>query len=340
MSSPEPSSFIIVLSHIRRAAPGLLCAAILVGLAAILRRIGLGDGIGLPIFAILLAMIVGNVVRLPHALLPGLRIASRPLLRAGIVLLGMQVTLGELAALGVAPLLALAALVGAIMIVSVWLGERLKVDPSLALLIAAGTSICGASAVMAAASVISAKDEDVAYGVACVTLFGSISMVGLPVLSEVFGLGAKTHGYWAGSSIHEVAQAVAAGFQHSAEAGTMGTVVKLGRVALLFPVLLIVGALVVSALPSSTGRRAPFPLFVVGFIATAAFNSAVDLPATLQASIGQLTVWALAMSLAAIGVQTHFSALLARGARPLILGAVSSILISMIGLLIAVQMFS
>src|SRR5262249_55721968 len=126
---------------------------------------------------------------------------------------------------------------------TVWLGRQLSVDRKLTELIAAGTSICGASAVVATNTVTRASDEDVAYAVACVTVFGSASMLLYPVTAGLLQLTPHAFGLWAGASIHEIAQVVAAAFQNGVDAGNYGTIAKLSRVMLLAPLVLALGCL-------------------------------------------------------------------------------------------------
>lgn len=113
-----------------------------------------------------------------------------------------------------------------------WLGARLGVDAKLAEPIAAGRSICGASVVIANNTVTRSSDEDVAYALACVTVIGSLAMLLLPLLGGALQLDAHAFGLWSGASIREIAQVVAAAFQHGPEAGKIGTIAKLSRVTL------------------------------------------------------------------------------------------------------------
>ncbi len=124
---------------------------------------------------------------------------------------------------------------------TIWTGKWLGVAPKLAQLIAAGTSICGASAVIATNTVTSADDEDVAYSVACVTVFGSVAMFSYPLLRGLVHLDPQSFGLWAGASIHEIAQVVAAAFQDGQKAGEFGTIAKLSRVMLLAPMVIAIG---------------------------------------------------------------------------------------------------
>jgi uncharacterized integral membrane protein (TIGR00698 family) len=213
---------------------------------------------------------------------------------------------------------------------TVWLGRLLGVDRRLAELIAAGTSICGASAVIATNTVTRAHDEDVAYAVACVTIFGSVAMFAYPLLPGLFGLDPHAFGLWAGSSIHEIAQVVAAAYQDGPLAGDFATIAKLSRVMMLAPVVIALG-LAASRRTRGSGHgkaSAPMPWFVFGFIALVGLNSAVTIPADVKAWIAMLTTFLLSMALAAMGLETDVRKLKAKGLRPLVLGTAAFLFIS------------
>ncbi len=137
-----------------------------------------------------------------------------------------------------------------------WMGHWLGVEPKLAQLIAAGTSICGASAVIATNTVTKAHDEDVAYAVACVTVFGSIAMFVYPLLPGLLHLDPHAFGLWSGASIHEIAQVVAAAFQDGQQAGQFGTIAKLSRVMMLAPVVIGLGVMATRGAKGAARRAA------------------------------------------------------------------------------------
>jgi uncharacterized integral membrane protein (TIGR00698 family) len=252
------------------------------------------------------------------------------LLRAAIILLGFQLTLSQVAEVGGPGLLIVAATLAATFVFTVWAGRALGVDPKLSQLIAAGTSICGASAVVATNAVADAHDEDVAYAVACVTIFGSIAMLTYPLLPGLLHLGEREYGLWSGASIHEIAQVVAASFQNGQKAGEFGTMVKLARVMMLAPVVFLLGMKV--RLSASAGKarstKPPLPWFVLGFVLVAAINSMLVIPTEAKHVIVLLTTFLLSVALAAMGLETDFSKLYARGLRPAILGALAFLFIA------------
>jgi uncharacterized integral membrane protein (TIGR00698 family) len=212
---------------------------------------------------------------------------------------------------------------------TILMGRALGVTRGLALLIGVGTSICGASAVLAAKVATAGDDEDAAYAVACVTVFGTLAMFAYPLAESFLHLSPRAYGLWAGSSIHEIAQAVAAAFQGGGDAGQFGTIAKLTRVAMMAPVVIALGEM--SALLGLAGkrerRRPPFPWFLIGFLALAALNSLVAIPHAITAPIGVGATFLLSMAMAAMGLHTDLRHIRSRGLRPLALGLFASLFI-------------
>jgi uncharacterized integral membrane protein (TIGR00698 family) len=314
--------------------PGLALTGALTGGAYLLREVPAFGRFSPMIIAIGLGMIVRNSVGVAPAFGPGIGFAMRRLLRLAIILLGLQLTAAQVAATGGRGLAVVIVAVGATFLFTTAVGRLLGVDRPLAQLIAAGTSICGASAVAAANSVTRASDEDVAYAVACVTVFGSISMFAYPLLEGALALAPRDYGLWAGSSIHEIAQVVAATFAVGRETGEFGTVAKLTRVMMLAPVVF---AMALAAMRSNGGgaaTRPPLPWFVLGFVALVGFNSVVDVPQAIKANVAVLSTVLLTMALAAMGLETSFVKLRARGLRPALLGAIASLFIASLTLIL------
>jgi uncharacterized integral membrane protein (TIGR00698 family) len=290
---------------------------------------------------ILLAMLFGAIIRnllgRAEIFAGGIWLAQKKLLRAAIVLLGLQVTLPQIAALGVSGFAIVVAAMVSCFAFTRWLGRVLAVDPKMSELLAAGISICGASAVVAANTMTRAREEDAVYAVACVTLFGTIAMLAAPLLAGPLSLSAGGYGLWIGASIHEIAQVVAAGFQVGDAAGQAGTIAKLARVMLLVPMVLALGVFARRRLAAGQGAdqpAPPFPWFILGFAAMMAANSAVPVPAPVMAWIAPITTVLFAMALAGMGLETDFKKLRAEGARPLLLGAISSAFIAATSLLL------
>lgn len=307
--------------------PGLAVTAGVCVLAYGLRRL---PGLGL-FSPLILAIVAGVVVRalvpLPAAWSAGTRFAARRLLRLAIILLGAQITVAQILSLGGGGVVTVVATLAVTFAATAGLGRLVGVEPKLARLIGAGTAVCGASAVVATNAVTGADEEDVAYAVGLVTVFGTIAMLAYPLLPDLLGLDAARYGLWAGSSIHEIAQVVGATFQHGPVSGDSGTISKLGRVILLGPLVLALGALARRQARGVGGPAAsvPMPWFVFGFIALAAVNSLGVLPAETKGWVQPATTALLAMGLAAMGLETRIDRLRAKGWRPFLLGALATL---------------
>ena len=263
------------------------------------------------ILATLVGMAFHNIVGTPARAKAGIAFTLRRILRLAIILLGLQLTAAQVAEVGAPGIAIIVVVLFSTFAFTTWAGRLLGVERKLAELIAAGTSICGASAVIATNTVTGASDEDVAYAVACVTLFGTVAMFGYPLLPALLHLDPQAFGLWAGSSIHEIAQVVAAAFQNGPASGQFGTVAKLSRVMMLAPVVLGLGLLAARRARAAGGdghshARAPIPWFAFGFIAMVVLNSLVTVPADAKSVIVPVTTFLLSMALAAMGLATDF----------------------------------
>lgn len=314
--------------------PGLAYTVLIAAAAYGLRQIP-GMGLVSPlILAIAIGMALHNVFGTAAAIKPGVKFALRRILRFAIVLLGLQLTFAQVRSVGLVGFSIVAFTLFATFFATRWFGRLMGVDRQLSELIAAGTAICGASAVIATNTVTRGSDEDVAYAVACVTVFGSLSMLLMPALLPYTGFDAHAFGLWTGASIHEVAQVVAAAFQGGQQAGEFGTVAKLSRVMLLAPLVIGLGA---AAVMRARGDRAaghaspPMPWFVFGFIAMVMLASTGWVPAEAKPPIATTTTFLLAVALGAMGLETDIGRLRLKGIRPLLLGAAAWAFISLLG---------
>ncbi|WP_275200620.1 YeiH family protein [Bradyrhizobium sp. CSA207] len=322
-------------------APGLIAASLIAVLAGGLRAFPLLSVISPMMLAMLIGMTLNNVASQPSWMKGGALFCQRRLLRLAIVLLGLQLTFAEVVTLGAMGVVILAAALACTFIFTVHAARFLRVEEKLAKLIAAGTSVCGASAVVAANAVVGGKEEDVTYAVACVTIFGTIAMFLFPFLPALLHLDAREFGLWTGSSVHEVAQVVAASFQQGQVAGEMGTIAKLSRVMMLAPLVLAMDLLSrrdagsgADQEPAEGSTRAPaVPWFVLGFIAATFINSIITIPVGMKSNLMWLTTFLLTVALGAMGMHTDLAKLRRRGFRPALLGALASLFIGVFSLL-------
>ncbi|RNJ47072.1 hypothetical protein B5V01_33210 [Mesorhizobium erdmanii] len=300
--------------------PGLVLVAMITAVAFSAHNVS-GFALFSPmILAVVAGMVYSNVLGTPAHAKAGIAFSQKRLLRFAIVLLGFQLTLGQVVSIGAGGVGIVAATLGATFVFTITLGRLIGVDRKLAQLIAAGTSICGASAIVATNIVTDARDEDVTYAVASITLFGTVAMLGFPLLAPALGLDQHAFGLWAGASIHEVAQVIGAGFQNGTQSGEIATVAKLTRVTMLAPMVIALGLM--ARRKTSGGQQAarpPMPWFVAAFVAVVALNSLVTMPAEVKSAMALATTIMLTMGLAAMGLQADISQLRSRGLRPLAL---------------------
>lgn len=320
---------------VARILPGIGVCAVVAGLAYGLRTLPGVHNFSPMIIAIALGILIRNTVGTHGVLTAGIGFSMRRLLRLAIIMLGVQLTFGQVAETGLRGVTIILVAVATTFLFTLAVGRLIGADPRLTRLIAAGTSICGASAVAAANSVVDAHDEDVSYAVACVTVFGSIAMFAYPLLQGVLDLAPRDYGLWAGSSIHEIAQVVAATFTVSHEAGDFGTVAKLTRVMTMAPMVFAMAAFLPSLGDTGSDRpKAPLPWFVLGFIALVAINSVVSIPTGIKAETNTVSTFLLTMALAAMGLETSVVKLKAKGLKPAVTGALASLFIASVSLIL------
>lgn len=282
-----------------------------------------------PISPLLAAIVVGivlaNTVRLPAALSPGIALSAKRLLRIGIVLLGLQLSLRDVAALGPGVFAVVVAVVGLGILATLLWGRLLRMPFLQTLLIACGFSICGAAAVAAVDGVVDAEDEEVATAIALVVVFGTTMIPVAPALGALLGFSDRAGGIFVGASIHEVAQVVAAGGLVGGGALATAVLVKLARVLMLAPVMLAIGIWRRRVSHDIVGRRPPLvPLFVGGFILCVLLRTTGEVPSVVLDAAKTLQTVLLAAAMFALGLGVRVSALRAVGPRPLLLGLLAT----------------
>jgi len=271
---------------------------------------------------------------------PGLDFAGKHLMRAGIVVLGLKVSLGDVLGLGWVALLLIVAVVLAAFAGTYGIGRLFRLPPRTSLLVATGFAICGASAIGAMAAVRRIRQEETVLPVALVTLCGTLAIGVLPLLARPLGLGPEIFGAWTGASVHDVGQVVATAQTAGAAALAVAVVVKLTRVILLAPMVAAAGFHHRLG-PESDGVKRPpvIPLFVLGFVALAGLRTTGWLtPAVLDAAAVVQDVL-LGMALFGLGSAVRAGQLIHTGARALLAALASWLLIAVLGLAAACLMF-
>ncbi|MFN4281298.1 MAG: YeiH family protein [Alphaproteobacteria bacterium] len=313
--------------------PGLLLTAAIAAFAFLPRAATGWTMLNPLVVAILLGIAWRSLARVPAAAARGLALSQRGVLRFAIALLGLQISVAHVAAIGwIGATVALTCLIAAFLFTRA-LGRWLGVEPQLATLIAAGTSICGASAIAAVNAATRAPEEDAAYAIACITLFGTAAMLLYPLIAALLPLGPHAYGLWSGATLHELGQAVAAAFQQGDAAGQSGTVAKLLRVAAL-PAMVLLLAWGRASAAKTGAPRAAMPWFVLGFAVCMILGNLVDLPAGPKAWANHAALFLLCMGLAAMGLATNLSKLRAKGWRPLLAAGGGTLFIATLGLVL------
>jgi uncharacterized integral membrane protein (TIGR00698 family) len=274
--------------------------------------------------AIVAGMAVGNTV--PRGALewlyPGLRFCQQKLLRLGIVLYGLRLTIQDLARIGPRALVLDLTVISSVLLIGYRIGTRvLRLDRDTALLVSAGSGICGAAAVLATERVIESESHKVSMAVATVVVFGTAAMFLYPALYPLTGFTERQFGIYTGATVHEVAQALAAGRAVSQAASDTAVITKMLRVLLLAPVLLIVSRLR-SGAATGASRRIKYPWFVFWFGAVIVAQSFVKLPPVARAHLVNFDTVLLASAMFGLGVSTRWQQLKEAGTRPLLLAAV------------------
>lgn len=304
-----------------------LCAGLTLASYALIQIPPVAEsGVGLLVFSLLLGLVLGNLplARRLRRTGPGLQFAVRRLLRAGIVLFGLSLTLQQIFMLGPKVLLLDALVICSVLTAGYWLGTRVfKLDRETALLTSAGSAICGAAAVLATETTIRSRPAATSMAVATVVLFGSLAMLLYPLFYPLTGINEGLFGIFIGATVHEVAQVVAVGDAVGPQALANAVIVKLIRVMLLVPFLLIVGQWWTRRDTAAGDEAAQtgvvIPWFAVGFLTMVIFNSYVALPAALHEALVVAGEFALAMAMAALGFETRLEKLRALGVRPFLL---------------------
>jgi uncharacterized integral membrane protein (TIGR00698 family) len=326
------------LSHL----PGILLAAALAAVALwAAEQPWVKDR--LHVSALLLVILLGmawkSLAPMPEAARPGIRLAQRPVLRWAVAGLGFRLSLAELWSIGAPALVVVTVSTLVALFFGWWVARRLGVGEKLGLLLGVGGAICGASAVVAADSVVQGERRDAPLALGVITLLGTVGILLYPPIQRATGMSPFVYGVWDGASLHEMAQVVAAGFGVSEEAGRVATVVKLARICLLAPVVVTLGwVLRRRHRAAGAARVSPVPWFLVLFVLFAVLNSTGWLTKPILDQVRRVDFWMLCLGMAGVGLETGFSDLRAAGLRPVAAGALQWLVLALTSYLLAVRL--
>ena len=290
------------------------------------------------LYALLLGLSL-HFLYLNEAVQPGIDFCAKTILRLGVAFLGIRITFADIGAIGMNTGFMVVMAVAATVCLGFLLAKLLKLSPDFGLIAGGSVGICGASAALAVASVLPKSKENEQFTllvVVGVTVLSTIAMVVYPFALQMLDIGALPAGIFIGATIHDVAQVVAAGMLFGPEAGDVATVVKLFRVALLLPVVLVI-SIFFGAQKSSQkigwGSLRLIPIFLLGFVALSIIASMQILPTGVTHQIGGISRWMLVIAIAAAGLKTNFQELAKLGWQPVLMLIVETLFIAAFGLI-------
>ncbi|MCC6077452.1 YeiH family protein [Pseudomonas sp. GCM10022188] len=305
--------------RVRELAPGFMVSLIVAAAATFL-----SEHYGAPVmlFALLLGLAL-NFLSADGKCKAGIEFTARTVLRIGVALLGMRITLEQIAALGWKPVALVVILVAVTISLSVVAAKALGFQRLFGMLTGGATAICGASAALALAAALPnhpQKERATLFTVIGVSALSTVAMILYPMIANWFGLSPQEAGVFLGATIHDVAQVVGAGYSMSPETGDTATVVKLMRVAMLLPVIVTAAMITRMQGADPTGKRPPLlPWFAVGFLILACVNSTGWVPTVVQGGVNELSRWCLVISISALGMKTQLKELASVGIKPILL---------------------
>lgn len=307
--------------------------------------------VGAPVICIVIGVTIAAVRKPGPRFRPGIVTASRLILQISVVVLGSQLSLSQIVRVGFSSLPVMLGSLTICLVGAYWIGRWLGIVGDLRTLIGVGTGICGASAIAAITPIIGAASVDVAYAISTIFLFNITAVLTFPLVGHLLGMSQHSFGLFAGTAVNDMSSVVATSTTYGSAAANYAIVVKLTRTLLIIPISLALSAMQrrrskEGPIPTTPGQdqggvaRAKFhvrigrlvPWYLIGFLLVAAANSVGLIPSRAHHSLVQLSIFLIAVALAAIGLSTDLPALRRAGHRPLILGAALWVLVSVTSL--------
>ncbi|MDN5796295.1 MAG: YeiH family protein [Intrasporangium sp.] len=323
-----------------RLAPGLAIVLVIAVVATFLGS--LAPIVGAPVAGVVIGGLVTQVSHVPAPLAAGIRFCAKTVLQLAVVVLGFRLSLAQIAQVGADSMPTMLGTLAVCLLAAYYAGRLLGIDGDLRALIGVGTGICGASAIAAVAPVIRARNEDIAYAISTIFLFNIAAVLLFPPVGHLLGMSQDAFGLFAGTAVNDTSSVVAAATIYGDEAGDHAVVVKLTRTLMIIPISVALSAIVArrersdrpGALFSKVSKKRLVPWFLVGFLIAATVNSLGLVPAGWQDPLQFAAVFLITMALTAIGLTTDLTALRRAGFRPLLLGGILWVVVSVSSLVI------
>jgi uncharacterized integral membrane protein (TIGR00698 family) len=310
------------------------------------------------LIAVILGLYLRNGIGLGDRTRAGIKFSIQRILRLGIILLGLRLSLQDVAGTGLTALMLVTICITVALVLAYFTGRIFRVPPRLAALIGVGTAICGNTAIVATAPVLDATDEEMSFAVATITLFGLLAVLFYPILGHLIGLSDRSFGLWAGTAVNDTSQVVAVGAIFSQTALNVATIVKLTRNTLMAPLIVLIGLFYSRGLKiemSDNATRAArlnwgklIPGFVIGFLIMSLIRTGgvalgilpqnvpapenFHLAAKILGVVDEISKFAILMALAAVGLNTDLASLRKIGFKPLIIGTCVALVAAILSL--------
>ena len=287
--------------------------------------------------AIILGILYGNIVKVKEIYKPGISFSLKKLLKLGIILLGFKLNFQSILKLGPLIILSVFIYIPVTLLSAIYLGRRFGINNKIATLIGVGSSICGASAILAVAPSIQADEDDAVISVSVINILGTVGILLYSAIASVSILSDTQFGIWSGLTLQGVPHALAAAYSRGTVSGEIGTIVKLSRVLFLVPVSIILSY----TFRNSADERshAKFPKYILYFIIAGIVNSISILPASITSILGLLSSWLILLSMTAMGMLVKTKDIKEKGNSALLLGSLLFAAISAISYFIIIALF-
>ncbi|GBF48647.1 putative membrane protein [Leptospira ryugenii] len=334
----------ILFKNIQLLIPGIILTASVAWVASSFYQL-IGNVLPTMTISILIGIILGNIFKIPNIMQAGILFSLRNILRLAVILLGFRITFQEIIEIGLAGIVIDLLIVILTFFFAMWLSLKVfKLDRELAYLIAAGSSICGASAILATAPILKSQNHNNTIAVALVTIFGTMSMFSYPLLFQfgfLPGFDEISMGIFVGASIHEIGQVISAGFAVSTISGNTAILVKLARVMLLAPFLFILSFYIAkkSEFKLNKTEQIKFPWFVLFFIMISSINSFCQIPTNINGRLSEISMNLMLVSMAALGLETNLKKVFQVGAKPMYVGFLVTLFLFSIGFILTTVIY-
>ncbi|MGM0414462.1 MAG: YeiH family protein [Bacillota bacterium] len=337
-----------MVADIRKYIPGLILITIIAVFSQFVAAF-LPDFIGAVFIAIITGIILNNTIGVNHQVFgPGIKLGLKRLLKIAIILLGGTISFQQFTEVGLAGLGLIILIISVAFIFTFKLGNKYNLTLKQKLLIAAGLSICGDTAIITIAPVIKAEDDDIFMSICIVTFFGVLAIFIYPIIGLVLNLTDTIFGVWAGTAISSTSQVVATGFIYSEAAGQVATMIKLTRNVLMIPVIVLIGYYYNTrgtdyksskSTKKEYNLKEIFPNFILGFLALIIINSFGLIPAVIGSVISPLSKFLILLALSGIGLGVNWTELKEIGGSPFIVGFVVAGSMALISILVSSILF-